>query len=288
MNVEDLTARLSPRFGPEVAVWCADVPVRAGALAERWALTLGVPYDDGASSVAIRCTTSDGTPAVLKLTPDDAFLAEQVVMLRSLAPSGRVVGVLAAEHGAVLLEAVVPGVEAEPSPEEWADLMTALHAVPPPPGLERTLRGRMEESFARISRRLVEPAIAAHVDRAVWDLTVQRCGRLLDTGSTPVLLHGDLHPGNVLDGGTRGLVAIDPKTCVGDACFDAVDYVVDAAGKGSVEERCARVAAAYGLDPERLRAWARVDAPLLAIGYLTWGGPAGAVEELLAFAAGQG
>lgn len=39
------------------------------------------------------------------------------------------------------------------------------------------------------------------------------------------LLHGDLHPGNVLDGGTRGLVAIDPRSCVGDPAFDVVDWV---------------------------------------------------------------
>jgi hypothetical protein len=46
---------------------------------------------------------------------------------------------------------------------------------------------------------------------------------LLDTQTTTVLLHGDLHLGNALDGGpSRGLIAIDPKACVGDPCFDAV------------------------------------------------------------------
>ncbi|MEV0678196.1 aminoglycoside phosphotransferase family protein [Actinosynnema sp. NPDC050436] len=285
MNVDDMTARLSLRFGDGVAGWCAGVPGRASALAGRWGLVLGEPYGDGASSVAIRAATADGVAAVLKLTPDEAFLGEQVEMLRSLAPSGRVVRVLAAEAGAVLVEAVVPGTEADASPAEWAELMAALHAVPPPPGLKRTLRGRMEEAFARISRRLSEPAIAAHVDRDVWGLAVRRCERLLDSTSTEVLLHGDLHPGNVLDGGARGLIAIDPKTCVGDPCFDAMDYVVDVAGKGSIEERCTQVATAYGLDPDRLRTWSQVDAPLLAIGHLTWGGPVRAVEELLAFAA---
>ncbi|CCH34795.1 aminoglycoside phosphotransferase family protein [Saccharothrix espanaensis] len=268
-----------------MAGWCVGVPARAESLAARWGLVLGEPYDDGASSVAVRCTTADGAPAVLKLTPDEGFLDSQVEMLRSLAPSGRVVGVLAAETGAVLLEAVVPGVQAAPAPAEWAGLMTALHSVPPPVGLERTLGGRMEEAFARIGRRLAEPVIAAHVDREVWDLAVRRCRHLLDTASTEVLLHGDLHPGNVLDGGARGLVAIDPKTCVGDPCFDAMDYVVDAAGKEGIEDRCARVATAYGLDHDRLRTWSQVDAPLLVIGHLTYGGPDGAVEELLAFAA---
>ena len=35
-----------------------------------------------------------------------------------------------------------------------------------------------------------------------------------------------IHPGNVLVGGlARGLVAIDPRPCVGEAEFDAVDWV---------------------------------------------------------------
>jgi streptomycin 6-kinase len=69
-----------------------------------------------------------------------------------------------------------------------------------------------------------------------------------------VLLHGDLHLGNVLDGGpSRGLVAIDPKACLGDPCFDAVDYVV-------------------------------VIASMVAVAHLTYDGPEPAIDELLALA----
>lgn len=284
MNVDELTARLSVRFGPGVAEWCAGVPELTARLVARWGLVLGAPYDDGGSSLAIRCTTADGRGAVLKLTPDHAFLAEQAAMLRSLAPSGRVPEVFAVDRDAVLLEAVVPGGGAAPSAVEWAGLMRDLHAVPPPVGLERDVRGRIEEAFARIGRRLGEPVVAARVSRDAWDLAFERCQRLLATQTTTVLLHGDLHPGNVLDGGARGLVAIDPKTCVGDPCFDAMDYVVAAAGSGRVGQRCREVADAYGLDRERLRAWSQVDAPMAVIGHLTWGGPEGAVEELLDFA----
>ncbi len=98
-----------------------------------------------------------------------------------------------------------------------------------------------------------------------------------------MLLHGDLHPGNVLDGGAgRGLVAIDPKACAGDPCFDAVDFVVAGAGREGVEARCAGVAAAYGLDPDRLHAWSRVDAAFAAVARLGAGDEGPAVEELLA------
>ncbi|GAA1118331.1 hypothetical protein GCM10009579_66630 [Streptomyces javensis] len=42
-------------------------------------------------------------------------------------------------------------------------------------------------------------------------------------------------------GPERSLMAIDPKACVADPCFDAVDYVVAGAGLEGVETRCARV-----------------------------------------------
>ena len=50
--------------------------------------------------------------------------------------------------------------------------------------------------------------------------------RLAAEPTPTVLLHGDLTPVNVLDGGPeRGLVAIDPAPCLGDPDFDAVDLV---------------------------------------------------------------
>jgi streptomycin 6-kinase len=51
------------------------------------------------------------------------------------------------------------------------------------------------------------------------------CGHRIAQHHTPIaLLHGDLTRSNILDGGVRrGLVAIDPAPCLGDAAFDAVD-----------------------------------------------------------------
>ncbi|WP_432046784.1 aminoglycoside phosphotransferase family protein [Streptomyces asiaticus] len=118
----------------------------------------------------------------------------------------------------------------------------ALYGVAPPPRPPCVLRGRCEEAFARVGRRLSEPAIGARIDVTAWSRAMQRCERLLDTQATTVLLHGDLHLGNVLGGGAgRGLMAIDPKACVGDPCIDAVDYVVAGAGLEGVETRCPRV-----------------------------------------------
>ncbi|MFI9386494.1 aminoglycoside phosphotransferase family protein [Kutzneria sp. NPDC052558] len=293
MDMDDVAARLTSRYGPEAAGWLAEVPTVAERLAARWNLVLGELFESGASSVIMRCQWPDGTPAVLKFSPDRELLAKQAEMLGLFTPTGRVPAVLAAdvEAGVMVLEEIRPGAEAgdlpqESLPEQWGELLKALHAVTPPGEWPLRLRGRLEEAFARIGRRLADPVISARLDQTTWQRAYRRCEALLDSQSRTVLLHGDLHLGNVLDGGpTRGLVAIDPKACIGDPCFDAVDYVVAAAGLDGVEARCQRVANACGLDGDRLYAWARVIAPMFVISHLTYDGPAAAVEELLALVA---
>lgn len=288
--MEKINARLVGRFGPEAENWLAEVPALAARLTSRWGFVLGELFESGASSVVLRCQGPDGTPAVLKLSPDRDLLTKQLEMLRVFAPSGRVPAVLAvdADAGAMVLEEVLPGTMAEDMPPEalpqqWGELLSALHAVAPPPQWPWDLRGRCDEAFSRIGRRLSEPAIAARIGQAAWQRAIRRCETLLDTQTAPVLLHGDLHLGNALDGGpARGLIAIDPKACVGDPCFDAVDYVAAAAGNEGVEARCERVATACGLNGDRLFAWSRVVAPMFVIGYLSDDGPEQAIDELLA------
>jgi len=99
-----------------------------------------------------------------------------------------------------------------------------------------------------------------------------------------VLLHGDLHPGNVLDGGAvRGLVAIDPRPCVGDAAVDAVDWVFWAVDDpGAWEPRSRDLAVVLGLDHERLWAWCAAFAAMLAASRAARGASAEQVAALLA------
>ena len=291
--VAKITDCLSLRFGAGVAAWCSAVPALADEIAGRWGLTLSDGYAYGASSVVLYCNQAGGGRAVLKLSPDPAFLADQAAVLGLFAPSGRVPDVLAVDPavGAVLLESIEPGTAADelphrPSAQVWGELIRALHqALPPPPGFPRDLRGRCDEFFARIGRKIADPAIGQRVRPADLDRGAHSYGLLLDSAPSRVLLHGDLHLGNVLDGGpARGLVAIDPRACIGDPCFDAVDYALDGAGNDGVENRCAALAPAAGLDPGRLYAWCRAIAPIIAINRIGDPGRQQEVEELLTLA----
>lgn len=290
MDLEKFGAHLVERCGPEAQGWLDGIPALAARLAGRWDLTLRDVFASGVSSVVLRCHWPDGTPVVLKLSPDRALLTRQAEMLRVFAPSGRVPAVLAAdaEIGAVALEEIRPGTEAHGMPTAslprlWGELLAELHAVAPPAGWPWDLRGRCDEAFDRFGRKLSEPAVGERIDQAAWQRTILRYQKLLNTQTRSVLLHGDLHLGNALDAGpSRGLVAIDPTACIGDPCFDAVHYVVAGAGHEGVEARCQLMATACRLDGDRLYDWSRVVAPVRAIDHLTHDGPAAAIDELLA------
>ena len=292
MDLAEITQRLTRRFRPGVADWCAGIPALVDSFAERWALSPGDPFPGGNSSVAIRCTRSDGSPAVLKLSPDLPVVAEQVTTLKLFGAGGRVPAVLAADvaAGAVLLELIEPGTQANelqppPPARDWAALLTALHTAPVPPDYPTDLRAQCAGFFARIGGRVAEPEVGRLVTAADVALGAERCRALLATESTRVLLHGDLHLANVLDGGPgRGLVAIDPRACTGDPCFDAVDYLLDGAGRDGVDTRCTALAFASGLDVDRLRAWCRAIAPIVAIIRLRRPDSQQAIAELLALA----
>jgi streptomycin 6-kinase len=82
------------------------------------------------------------------------------------------------------------------------------------------------------------------------------------------VVHGDLHPGNVLDAGPEhGLVAIDPRPAVGDPDFDAIDWALSGATTPAVvEERVQRLADLVpGLVADRVRRWCEVAAVIMAV-----------------------
>jgi streptomycin 6-kinase len=83
---------------------------------------------------------------------------------------------------------------------------------------------------------------------------------LLDEPRDPVVLHGDLHHGNVLDFGERGWLAIDPKGLVGEAGFDYCNLLCNpsherALQPGRLERQFGVVVEASGIERSRLARW---------------------------------
>lgn len=274
MNDDGWRERMVRRFGPGVLAWAEGVDARAQALAAAWALRLGAPFATGNTSRTIAATRiADGAPVVLKLVPEPALVAAEALALRAWAATGAAPALLEVTDDALLVERILPGTRlvdraAPATVAEVAALVGALHATPPPGGLP-TLGERLGFVYAIAARRGADPALVARGRAAALALA--------GDGGPAALLHGDLHAGNVLDGGpVRGLVAIDPRPCVGDPLFDLVDWVLH---DGDPTQRARALAAATGRDPQRLLAWTRAAAVLAGPAVL---GRAGAQERVSA------
>ena len=66
--------------------------------------------------------------------------------------------------------------------------------------------------------RALAPAAAAH--GGVFDVSLAAAEALLADPREVCVLHGDLHHENVLDGGERGWLVIDPKGLLGERTYE--------------------------------------------------------------------
>ena len=72
-----------------------------------------------------------------------------------------------------------------------------------------------------------------------------------------MLLHTDMHPGNVLAAAREPWLVIDPKPVVGDRGYDAFQLVVHGVrDQGHLGERVAMLHGELDIAADRLRAWA--------------------------------
>lgn len=128
---------------------------------------------------------------------------------------------------------------------------------------------------------------------------VRRCAavarRLLASQQDIRPLHGDLHHDNVLDGGPRGWLAIDPKGLLGDRAYDFANLIGNPRPHGKIvhdAERMRRVSAIYaarsGLDVDRIRAFALAHAALAASWDMDGGDPSYRLKCAEVFAAAIG
>jgi streptomycin 6-kinase len=256
----DLRRTITAWAGAAGAAWLDALPAVVAALAAEWSLTVGEPYvPSGVTGLAVRVTTADGTPAVLKVRYDeDGDAAPEAAALRHF--GGRAaVALLAADdaRGALLLERCVPGTPLLGRPDaEAADAICALL----PDLWSPVPEAHPFRSTNDLARRWRETlAGATSVDPALRDEAVALAADLAAYDGPEVVLHGDLHAANVLAAQRRPWLAIDPKGYVGDPARDVAAMLRDRATPNVVGRRLA-AAAALGLDPARCRAWALAQA----------------------------
>ncbi|MGW0451209.1 aminoglycoside phosphotransferase family protein [Streptosporangium sandarakinum] len=287
--------RLVVRFGAGVLAWCDALPALVGDLAARWELDL-VAAGGGGTSRVFRCVRRDtGTWAWLKLTPEPEIARQEAEALRAWEATPSVVTLLAHDPaaGALLLQDVEPGAPVGQrawNASEVAALLRDLRVFTPAPGEHSVLRPlshRVDVLFDLADRRLAAAAVNDPVASAV--LRQARAAALELAADGPMgLVHGDLHPGNVLSGQDARMVAIDPRPAWGDPDFDAVDWVLEGVADLTVlEHRIEELAALVpGQCPHRVLGWCRALAALVAVPGMCAGRDDSQTQFLIALAGG--
>ncbi|MFC7782711.1 aminoglycoside phosphotransferase family protein [Legionella taurinensis] len=123
--------------------------------------------------------------------------------------------------------------------------------------------------------KALEPAAAKYGGVFSKALVVARS--LLITPRDQVVLHGDIHHGNVLYFGNRGWLAIDPKGLIGERGFDYANLFCNpdyqtATTPNRLQNQVRVVAEASQLEPTRLLKWILAYAGLSAAWHLEDGG----------------
>lgn len=253
-------------FGDEGRVWVEELPSRIERVRRRWRLDLGPPFEPGGVTSWV---APAGPDAVLKVLVPHREATYEPDALRAWAGEGtvRLLDADPAEH-ALLLERCRPGTALRKAgrPDDEVLDTGAATAV----RLWRPLSAgdpyeRLADVMAEWATIVEERAatVRVPVDEVVVAEAAALLRRLPATADREVLLHGDLHPANLLAAEREPWLAIDPKPMRGDPAFDLAPLVLQtgnllAAADPATEldRRLDRVAAATGTDPDRIRAWA--------------------------------
>jgi streptomycin 6-kinase len=248
---------------PERTAWLARLPGALLALAGRWSLALGPPFegDDVSASWVAPATRADGTGAVLKLGIPHMEAEHELAGLRLWAGDPTVRLLEADEDlGAMLLERCQPGtpLRSLPEPEQdvvLAGLLRRLWRVQVPPGAPFRPLAEMTAYWAAESlaaaARWPDPGLV----REGLTLLAELPGGA--PAATHVLLATDLHAGNVLRAEREPWLVIDPKPFVGDPAYDATQHLFNCTERVVADPAgtIARFADLLGVERQRVRAW---------------------------------
>ncbi len=212
--------------------WLASLPSFFVECQQRWSLKLEKPFDDLSYNLVIPGRTAQGAEIVLKLgVPCRELLTEALAL--NLFEGVGAVRLLDhdASQGVLLMERAMPGTPLYKSQNDSeatstaARLMQSLWREPP---AEEHFFPSLAIWFGAFERHRIrfdgdsDPFTLELIARAA-----RTFAELNTSSDDTVILHGDLHHGNILFSSKDGWVAIDPKGICGDRGYEVGSFMLN-------------------------------------------------------------
>jgi streptomycin 6-kinase len=166
--------------------------------------------------------------------------------------------VMARDENAILMERAVSGASLADVARNRDDdasriICTVLAQL-------HTPRGQAPEALVALTEWFEPLRTAAEAKGGLFGIAASAASDLLSSQQNIVVLHGDMHHGNVLNFGRRGWLAIDPKGLIGEQSFDYANIFCNpdtelATMPGRLSRQVRVVAEAARLDRQRLLVW---------------------------------
>ena len=241
-------------------IWLARLPRLIDEVAEQWQLRLGDAFTEASASLTLRAVGTGGDPVVLKLQYPHREAEHEAAALAEWAGNGAV-RLLAhdPDRHALLLEHCEPGtplsdLEQDAALDVLIELLPRLWRAPDRPFMSLADEAAhwvetLPHTWARAGRPF---------ERTLLDAAVEAIGELAPSQGEHVLLHQDLHAGNVLRARREPWLAIDPKPLVGEREFGLAPIVRGAElghSEDHVLHRLDRLSSELRLDRRRACGW---------------------------------
>jgi streptomycin 6-kinase len=250
------------RHDQGVRNWIADLPMIVAALAGRWSLQIGEPFQPGGQcSWTAPVTGPGGADLVLKVA--FAFPGGEV---RAWDGDGTVWLHAACQTEstyAFLIERCLPGTplgQVLPEPDQdqvVAGLLSRLWAQPHAGYPFRPLAQMCAAWADEFEHDYAAAAAAERIDPGLAKAGITLFRELPQTAASQVLLCTDLHGDNILAAQREPWLVIDPKPYVGDPAYDLLQHMLNCEDRLAADPvgLANRMAGLAGIDAHRVRQW---------------------------------
>ncbi len=249
--------------------WISGLPAIVAALADRWSLRVGEPFQPGGQcSWTAPATGPSGAGLVLKVgfRFPGGEERDEAAGLRLWQGNGAVRLYAAHESDSaygLLIERCLPGTplgQALPEPEQdqiVTGLLRQLWAQPHTGYPFRPLAQMCAAWADGFEREYAAAGAADRIDPGLARAGIALFRDLPGTADAQVLLCTDLHGENILAAQRAPWLVIDPKPYVGDPAYDVLQHMLNCEDRLAADPAAlaARMAGLAGLDAGRVRQW---------------------------------